>query len=631
MSALLAALLAAAPAAAAKPRPKGKTAAPPALSTAAVSADDRRRGLMYVDMLIEEAQFGEAEAFIGQRKGLYPPVNDWMVRLARIRAAQGDPAAAAAIYRALLEGSQNDPGLLLELGINAMGAGEFKAADEALMKAHALSSDYLIAYSLSELGFARADPAAGRRWAEAALKAMPKKDQPGAARRRLHLRARLGFDDSIDSGFQALARESPADAEVLFEWAGVLLRERLPEAAREPLALLHERFPDKGARWAGLEAERRRQSGDTAALLGFLEDSVRRWPREPALLYGLGEAELRARACAEAEDLLRRASAGPAYKTAAPDLLEDAHRLCDHHAGPVARWRESKGSRIIEEAAAYHGYLRPLWRAEAEAGRIGYSHPGLGFRGSVAGLTASLAADTGLWTAGGGIDARSGAGVSAASPGLFARRHPPGAWTLAAEAAARRQWTDSVEAVAAGVKADSARLAAAGFPFRRLYLGGQVRADRLTARGGGTGRQTTVVPEAVWTLFDKPFHAGLGYRFNAQDAGGQDAFFAAFPLLRRSRTHYASLDASKRWLLGRLLTDASVFNGHDGGRGLRFFSGDLLGFGLNADWRVGRVRLVAAYSFTRDAVGGIVGRSQAASLSAQWRWDPSGITEPMTP
>ncbi len=624
MSFLLPLLLAAAPACAAPARrkPAPKAPAPPALSTAAVSADDRRRGLMFVDTLIEDSNYGEAEAFISKHKDVYPPALDWLLRLARIRSAQGDYGSSAAIYRQLLAANDKDAGLLLELGINATASGDFTTAEEALLKAKALSSDPLVPYSLSDLAFIRGDDKAGRAWAEAALKAFPKKDAPGAARRKLHLRARLGFDDSVDQGFAALSRESPADPDILLEWASVLLRERLPDAALEPLSLFHERFPDRGAQWADLEAARLRLDGKDAAARALLVDALRRWPADAGLAFAAGEAELKARRCAEAERYLLRAASAPAFKASAEVLLEDVHRLCDHQLGPVARWRQSMGSRILEEGLAYRGYPRPSLRVEAEASDAHFSRPGAAFRRSLAGLTASAARDGEFWTLGGDLDLRAGSGVSAASPGLFVRRHPPGAWTLTAEASARRQWADSAEAVAAGVKADSLRLAAGGNPLRRLRLAGQVRAERLTERGGGSGHETYLVPEAVWTLLDHPFHMGLGYRFVVQDAGGQDAFFAAFPILRRSRTHYASLDASKRWLGGRLLTDATVFNGHDDGRGARFFSGDLLGMGLSADWRLGPVRLLAGFSLTRDAVGGIAGHSQAANLSLQWRWDP---------
>lgn len=599
---------------------------PPAVSTAspsAIGADSakRKRALLLTDLLLEDGRLGDAEAFIAEQSAGDEKKTPWLLRSARLDSARGRPERAMARYQEILASQGDDAETLTQLGLAALSAGEHETALRALDKARSLGADPLIPYYLSEVHFSRGDEASGRTWAKTALEEVPDSKEPRLRRLRLRLRSRLGWEDSIAGEFQKLFQEDPKEPETLFEWSEALLRAGLHAEAAEPLALLLERFPAAQARARKLDAERLRLSGERKAYRESLEQGVRDYPEEASFLLPLGELRLRELRFDEARGLLGRSLSSPGTRRYAGELLGEVSRQGDHHLGPTFRLRRSDNSRVAEYGAEYRGYPRRGLRLEAEGGSAAYELPGRSFRSTVTGLEARAGLERRPWTAGASADLRSGMG-RAGAPGLFWKWRPADGWSVAGEAWWRRPWVESGETVAAKADSDEGDLRLEARPLPRLYLGGQLRYNLHRIPGDGRARRTTLIPEAALTLLDRPFFAAAGCRFVAEDARGNDFFFARLPLIRRARTVYATLPFAMRWKEGRARMDGYLFNGHDPGRGREFLRGDLAGLGLNAELDLGgRLRVSAGYDFTRDSEAGLAqGRSHTGRLAMQWHW-----------
>lgn len=604
---------------------------PPSISTptARLSDADRRRALYLADLLLEERRLEDAESFIAERYSLGLDTGPWTVRRARLRSTQRRHAESAVIYRELLGAAPDDPGLMLQLGLQEQAAGRPDEARKILTGARAVSSDPSIPYHLAELEFYSGDSAAGRRWAETALKEIPPAAQAEYTSMRLRLKSRLRFDDALESEYGAMADKFPKEDDFLSDWAGALMRAGAVREAGEPLALLRERFPDKDLSVRRMEAERFRRLGDRDKAREHLARSLALYPGDPDFLYAWAEDSAQEKDWAWAEVAALQLSSVPApslaYATAAVEFLIDARAKGRLHAGPTARWRDSKDTRVIETGATVYGIPKRGWRARTDANRAAYTRKSAGTTAVVSGLHAEAARVRRDWEAGFDADLRGGNSQSAVSPGLFGSYARSDAFGLEGRGSVRRLWADSAEAAAAGVLTDDVEGVVRVRPLRRLALSLQGGYNRLTARSGGEAGQRTLSPEAVIVLFDRPLFIAAGYRHSMVDASGDAAFFTVLPLSRRSRAHYASLSAGARGFEGRLKADGYVFNGHEPERGRRFGSGDLLGFGVSVKAALSRVLLAVGYDLSLEDVTGVGGRSHSLRMSALWRFGGDGL------
>lgn len=593
-----------------------------AVSTApaALSTEDRRRALLLTDLLVEEERWDEAESYILERRSADPAPADWTLRLARLRSAQRRYADAATLYRELLTERADDGGLLLQLGNQAQAAGDLATARTAFERAAKLSKGPEPRYYLAEYWFGRGGETKGRSYAREALAGLKRPVDLQHKRMRLRMLWRLGRAEGLEDQYGRLFDENPTDSELLSDWASAMTRTGAPDAAREPIALLRERFPKQALTWRQLEAERLRRAGDEAGLRRHLEESARALPAERSLRLELAALELSDRRWPAAERDGELASDDPLLFHPAREIVNEARRSGWHHLGPSLAWRDSDGSRAVEEGVVYGGYPLRRLRVDAEADRGVYEKKNGGRSTTISGGLVTAGYERGDWTVGADFDARAGSGLSAASPGLFARWRR-GDVTAAAHASARRAWTTSTDAALAGALGDEVDGKFYYRVARRLLVGGTARGTRYTA-GGGAGRQSILAPEASWTLLDRPFYAAVGWRFVSQDATGDDSFFLALPLLRRARTHYGLLVAGKQWLDGNLRSDGYVFNGHDPERGHTFGAASLIGYGLNVEWMCGHWRLTGSFEDSLEVVGGVGGRNRAVKALAQYRWAP---------
>ena len=600
----------------------------PNASTGAVSGistDERRRGLMLVDLFIEEVRLEEAEALAVKGLEVDVDTGPWTMRLARVRIAQNRLADAAALYERLLSARADDAGLLLQLGELSFAIGDVPRARRAFLKARDVFEEPVAPYYLSEIGYAEGSNRQGRKWADVALSLLKDAKDPSLVRMRLHLQARLGWRPEFDDEFGKLYDSAPRESETLAEWASVLIDYRYLAAAVEPIQLLRERFakPSIQARWRHLEAERLRAAGDRKGLRAHLDDSVRAMPAYDGMRMARAELAVRERAWPEAESDLRLAGKGP-YEKQARDLTTEVIRQSHRRAGPLIRWRETKGTSVVETGAALLAYPARRWRLEAEADRGVYRLKSRGEERSISGMQVSLAREWADWTLGADADVRSGGEVHAVSPGAFF--HWRGGDTLFVDGkfAARRAWLESVEAGFVGATSHEGSLSLATYPMRRLYVGAQVRMNRASLPSGGSATQRVLTPEAVVTLLNRPLYVGLGYRYSMVNASGDNAFFARLPLVEYARTQYAVLSFGKHWCDGRVRSDGYVYNGHDPARGRRFGTGALIGLGGSFEWILGRRwRLAAGYELTREDNLGVGGKSEAGRLSVEWRFPPA--------
>lgn len=597
-----------------------KKPVPPSAPEAGVATDERRRALLLTDLLLEEERVDEAEALVKQAFEVDSSTGEWTLRLARIRTTQQRFEEAADLYERLLGSQADDAGLLLQVGQLAYAAGDPDRAERFFLRSRELLKEPIAPYYLSELAFSRERTEEGRRWAAEALKELEGAQEVGQRRLRLNLQARLGWRDELHEEFGRLYDRHPRDAETLGSWASCLIRAGLVEDAVEPLAMLRERFPKGDFRWRELEADRLRKIGDASALRAHLEDSVARYPKELGFVFALGELDARERRWEDAEPRLSTTAFTREYGKASRELLSDVLREGRTQAGPRLRWRESDSARTLETTLAGEGYPRRGWKLEGEAGRSEYRLKSRKRTFLLSGGEARLLREAGAWTLGADLDVRSGSGSSFVSPGGFARWKPLDALSVEAGASARRAWRDSGEAVAVGAWTHELTAAVVGRPWRRLYVGGQARANRATPRGGGTATQLVAAPEAIVTVLDRPLQVGLGYRFVSVDVSGDDLFFTQLPLLRRVRTQYAILSFGRYWREGRLRGDGYVYNGHEPERGRRFGTGSLVGFGANLDWLTMPFRWRASYEHTQEDSFGVGGRSRSATLQAAYLW-----------
>jgi len=105
-----------------------------------------------------------------------------------------------------------------------------------------------------------------------------------------------------------------------------------------------------------------------------------------------------------------------------------------------------------------------------------------------------------------------------------------------------------------------------------------------------------------------------------------NAFVSQLSITPRTQTHYLTLSIGKRWLKGRIRTDAYIYNGHDDKRKRRFGNDDLVGYGLNLQWHARRLVWIAKYSNSKeDDETGVAGRSQSVFGQVQWRWASSAV------
>lgn len=587
-----------------------------------VSLPERRRALHLTDLLIDEGRLAEAEEFLNERMPLDNERDPWLMRLATLRAQQRRHREAAAIYREMLGRRGEDVGLLMQLGLQEYAAKDYAAAEAALERARARSTDPSVLYYLSELAYTRDQDAKGRDLAEKALAKFKRATTTSQMRMRLRLRSRLEYGDSLHEAYGKLFEHDRTEAGTLEEWVDALYRAELWAEAEEPLRLLEERFPERRRSWLYLEGERMRKVAGDEERLRFLAEAVKEFPQEDSLRLSLADAEIRDLRWERARHhLVSITTASPSYRWSS-ELLETVRREGDHHAGPFYRWRDSPSAKVTEAGLAARGYLREHLRFEAEASRFSVDSKARGSRETPAGANLLVLAERRRWTAGGDLDLRSGGGVGSVSPGARWSWRPRDSASFEASAYLRRAWTESADSLSAAAKADEASVGWRVRPLKRLGFSGEARVDRITVRGGGTGSQLLVTPGLSVTLLNRPFYASAGWRMALLDATGNSAFFAALPLQRRARAHYGTFSVGKSFFGSRLRTDAYVFNGHDPERRRRFTSFDLYGWGANVAADVGPVAVAAGWSMSRDDESGAGGQSRSGRLMLQWRWAP---------
>lgn len=593
---------------------------------ARLSTLDRQKALHLFDLLVDDGRLQEAEKFQKRRYELALDTAAWTLRLARLRSAQRRHGESAEIYRRLVADAPDDTGFQVQLALQEQAAGKPAEAKRILENVRTKTSDPAVPYHLAELAYGSGDTKEGERWATAALEEMPTHVKGASERRmRLRLRARLGFDDALNSEYGSIAERERAEPQVLYDWVSALMRAGAAEEAGEPLALLRQRFPEQDLEIRKIEAERLRRLDDAEARKAHILRSLERYPEEPDFLYPRAEGALREKDWAPAEAAALRLAGFPAYARAAREMLGEARAEGRTHAGPFFRWRDSSGSRVLETGATLKGVPRRGWRARADAARSATSRKSAGTSVVHSGVRAEAARVKPWWEAGVDADLRGGGGLTAASPGLFGSWRRSDAFSASGRASVRRLWTDSAEAASAGVLTDDFESVLRGRPARRLALSLQSGYNRLSARAGGRAVQTLLAPEATLVLVDQPFFAAASYRYAMVNAFGDPSFFRALPLLPRSRTHYAALSAGKRWLDGRLRADGYVYNGHEPERGRRFGSGDLLGFGSSVEALLGRLTVNVGYDLSLEDTAGVGGRSHSLRVSALWRFGDDSL------
>lgn len=596
-------------------------AAAPTPASAELSTPERDRVIRFIDMLTEGGSLQEASRLA--RRGMESDTqkSPWLLRLAVIASARHRPAEAAGFYRQLLDLHGESAGILLKIGENLLAAGELDAAQSALERARALDAGPLPLYYLSEAAYARGDATATKKWAAQAIEAMGAGPKTADLRRmRLWMSARLGWDDSIDQGFQKLFEDYPDDPETLAQWIDALLQANLARAAGEPLALLRERFPAEAQRTRSYELRRLQELGDDRAYAALLADSARRWPENRVFKLLLGEQRLHEGRWLEAERLLSSAQESAALeKEACLDLVE-LHRQYDHHWGPFFQSYQSSSGRIFDGGVGYGGYAREHLRVGGTTGISQIIVPSQSFSRSLADIHGTAAWESPYWTAGADADATTGAGEDTLSPGVLGRWQPLANVGLGADAYWRRAWTSAPEAVAVGAKTDHVGVSWDTNPSARILFGGQESYNNLSVNDGSRASQNVFAPQIAYQAVLQPFYLDVGYRFLAQDAWGEDAFFSKLSLLRKERTHYATLAFGKHWFCGRLRADGYLFNGQDDGRGIRFGSLLAAGAGLSVDWFGKVLHLRAGYDFSQDTQNGIGGTSHSVNIVLERHW-----------
>jgi len=590
-------------------------------TAAGLGEAQRKRALSLADLLILERRLEEAERWVREQMAKDIDDGSWTLRLARILGSRLNHASAMRLYQKLLETRADDPGLLMELGRQSAAAGEFAVAEKAFLKAREIDGSPAVTAHLSDLASRRGKTLEARRWAKSALEDMGEPRGVEESLLHLRLRARLGWEDAFDGDYARLYRANPREGAVLSDWAGRMIDGGYPDAAREPLRLLREGFPVMTNQWRRLEASRLRAVDADVELEAHLRESMAAVPEEPAFPYLMGDLLRRQKCWGCAEVFLSSASRHPNYERSTHEALHDVREEGSHWIGPVLRWNDSQSSDYFEEGLTYRGLPRPHWRARAEAASGRYRRKSGAAKGMVTGLWGSLARERRRWTAGVDADLRISDDFSAFSPGAFGSWDPNDRWSFTLDAWGRRLWRTSASALVAGIVTDEIAGNAKWKAFDRLRLGLDGRATRLSARAGGRGKQFLIVPEASAILMKNPVYLGLSYRFVHLNAESDAVFSRTLSLTPRVRSHYGILSAGKRWLDGHLRTDGYVYSAEESGRGRRFLKGNLVGFGLNADYFLGeRWKLSASYSQSREDFDGTGDRSQKIEAALEWRW-----------
>ncbi|MFH2202686.1 MAG: hypothetical protein ABIJ96_06205 [Elusimicrobiota bacterium] len=586
---------------------------------------ERKRALMMADLLVREGRLAEAESWTSERAAADPQRQEWLLRLARIYAAQMNSAAAVGLYQQLLDSQGEDPGLFISLGQAALAAREPRIARQAFLRARAMTPDPVIPYYLSELEFSAGRTRRGRKWARTALKELGEPRTLPEFHMNLRLRSRFGWKDSINEEFGRLYDKHPREPGILADWTRTLTGQGFPEAAAEPLALLRERFPSEELSWRRLEAERLRRLEEEDALDAHLRVSMLKFPGRPSLLSAMANLERRRENWCCAEEYYTRVREFIDYRQSAEASLRDARWKWHHYSGPFYRWRDSTSARATEVGVAYSGMPWRHIRVEAEASRDALVRRSRATRHQLVGGTVSAAYERPLGTAGLSADYRSGDDLTALSPLIFGRWKPVPAWRFEGEAQLAQAWRNSVSALAAGGKRSMANMSASWNPWGSLRFGGRYRHYRMKVSNGGRSTQNTLEPSAAVNLLNRPVYVGAGYRYVMQNTASDEAFLSLLSISPRSRVHYVTLSAGKYLLDDRLRVDGYVFNGHDDRRGRKFGTDDLIGFGLNLAVYTGRLRWLASYNNSREEESGIVGRSQGFYAAVQWRWKPRAV------
>jgi len=563
----------------------------------------------------------EAEAWVLKSRGEDTDKAGWDLELARVYSAQYRHEEAYELYQRVVAARPADPGLLMDLASEAWAAELHGAAKKTYLKAYGLSEDPVMLYYLSELSFSAGDNLEGRRWAKKALGELSDPIDAREERIVLRLRSRLGWDDLLDEEFGRLFDANPGEMEMLAEWAGALMRWGHLEAAEEPLSLMRELFPGEELRWRKLEASRLSRLKADEALSSHLAESIAEFPDEPSLIYLLADEERKLKNWSCSERHLVRVATHPRYGESSRRMLLDVRREGHHHVGPVMRWRDSDSARSMELGVFYEGLPRAHIRVEAEAGQGTFEKKG-GTTHSLSGADVSAALERARWTAGMDFSLWSGGGLTAASPGLFASARPEKHWYLTGHAFAARMWRDSVSALAAGGKKHELEASAQWSRLRPLRLSLRGSFERMRVSNGGSGTRSTFYPSAGVTLLAHPVDISVDYRYVLGSASVNDAFLRELSIRDRTRTHYITLSAGRRWFEERLRTDAYVFNGHDADRGWRFGTDNLVGMGVNIEYIIGRWVWKLGYSSTREDVAGAGEQSQGMKLMVLWRWPP---------
>ncbi|PCI38890.1 MAG: hypothetical protein COB53_04090 [Elusimicrobia bacterium] len=590
-------------------------------SAKGLAVDERTRALYMTDLLIRQGRLSEAEAWVRKNLATDSASGEWTLHLARILANRLEHKEAIKLYQKLLETRSDDAGLLFSLGRQAVEAEEFNLAREAFVKARELTGDPKAAYELSQLAFRRGHPVEGRRWAKLALVDLEDPSDWEETLLQMNLRSIFGYEPSFEKEFEALHAAEPKNASILDAWVEIMMHHGRLTEAEKPLSLLKD-IPEYEMSWRKLEARHLSKREEYEALAKHLEESMDRFPGLPDFLLLRGDVERRRRCWSCAELYLSSATAYFDKRREANNMLVDIRDKGHHWIGPVSQWVNSSSAELTEAGAAYRGIVRPYLKVEAEVTEAVYHRKDGTKKGRVTGFSGTVAIERLHWIAGVSGDIRHDDGLTAVSPGAFAEWKPSNKLSLRGHFYTRRLSQDSVGEIVAGILTDEIKGGVRYKIKRPLTLKLDLWANRLTARAGGEAEQFFVVPGVTWRLIEKRFYLALGYEFYHLNASANTDFNRSLAITPKARTHFGTLMVSKYFKDGRFRTDAYVFSAEDTARERRFFSGNFVGFGLNFDYFIGRWKLSASYSQTREDLDGIGERSQRVRARLEWRWGP---------
>lgn len=401
------------------------------------------------------------------------------------------------------------------------------------------------------------------------------------------MRARLDWNEEINAAYQSLSADNPRNLPILLDWIDGSLEHQGLDQMEKALALLKERFPEKGT-----ESSRYR--------------------------LALGELYLRARRWREGIALLDQTPGSPWTR----ELLREAHHEYDWRLGGIFRYYQLPLEKTYEQGLRYGGYLSDMVKLEGELLSGSYQVPELGFNRLIESGQVSVSYVGPFWKLGGVGGFSAGGPNNAFSPGVFARYQPKDASSLVMSARYQYQrfWNDFAQAVSAGGLADEGRMAVETFPVKRVYLNGNYLYNQYRTKNDSSARRMEAMVETGYVVWEKPTLTA-GYQYILEDTEGRQAFFEQIPLLRRARTHFLTFSYSRWWTPG-LRVDAYFFNGQDSGRHLEFFHGALLGMGGNVHWEISpRFHAQAGYAYGRQsALIGAAGESHEVKVLLEARY-----------